>query len=84
MQPKALNQRLNINVQKDVSDERSDDRIQKVTRTVCVPHSGPEKNMCAVSAITDVYFTHCFQDFFHGAVKYRSGLFVACSLCAAA
>lgn len=84
MQPKALNQRLNINVYKDVSDERSDVRIQKVTRIVCVPHSRPKKNMCAVSAITDVYFTRCVQDFFHGAVKYRSGLFVACSLCAAA
>lgn len=76
MQPKALNQRLNINVYKDVSDERSDDGIQKVTHTVCDPHSGPEKNMWAVSAIADVYFTHCFQDFFHSAVKHRSGLFV--------
>lgn len=51
------------------------DGIGKVTCTVCVSHRGPGKNMCAVSAITDVYFTRCFQDFFHGAVKYRSGLF---------
>lgn len=79
MQPKALNQRLNINACKDVSDG-----IEKVTGTVCVSHSGPGKNMCAVSAITDVYFTRRFQDFFHSVVKYRSGLLAGCSLYAAA
>lgn len=56
------------------------DGIGKVTGTVCVSHRGPGKNMCAVSAITDVYFTRCFQDFFHSVVKYRSGLLVGCSL----
>lgn len=56
------------------------DGIGNVTGTVCVSHRGPGKNMCAVSAITDVYFTRCFQEFFHSVVKYRSGLLVGCSL----
>lgn len=82
MQPKALNQRLNINACKDVQMNAAG--IGKVTGTVCVSHRGPGKNMCAVSAITDVYFTRCFQDFFHSVVKYRSGLLAGCSLYAAA
>lgn len=59
------------------------DEFQKVTRTVCVSHRGPGKNMCAVSAITGVYFTRCFQRFFARRCKIQirtsRGLQFVCS-----